>query len=179
MKAETGAIRRPRTLYGFGRMDVAGALSTRGRRKGCILFHARVIIFYMARAFTGRNIIAVRALFTLGALLSLCVSDTVGPRLLPLPASAGHAPASRQAVENASPAPSEGASKVVRVVMAAPSRKQEGAGHHSLHAIPHAGDGLVTPPSVLRTFLQTTCPPSPASSAVVTRPPGRAPPPSV
>lgn len=151
----------------------------RESRRACILFHAPVIIFYMARAFTWQSHLAVRALFTLGALLSLCVSDTVGPRLLPLPAVAAYSAASTQAAENASPAPSGGASKVVRVVMAAPARKQEGAGNHSLHAIPHADGGLVTPPGVVHSFLQTTCPSSPASSAVATRPPGRAPPPSV
>lgn len=123
--------------------------------------------------------LSLRALIIFCALLSLCVSDTVGPRLLPLPAAAAHSASHTQTVEDASPAPSGGASELVRVVMAAPARKHDGAGHHSLHAIPHADVRLVTPPGIALTYLQTTCPPSPASSAAVTRPPGRAPPPSV
>ena len=179
MKAETGTGRCPQTCYGFDRTDVAGAFPTRDRGKACILFPSPVITLYMARVFTMRNPIAVRALFTLGALISLCVSDTVGPRLLPLPASATRAAAVPQAVEGASRAPLGNTSQVVRVAMAAPTPKQEGAGRHSLHLIPHADVELVTPPCVARTFLQTTSTPSPAASAAVTRPPGRAPPPSV
>lgn len=138
-----------------------------------------VIIFYMARAFIRQSPLAVRALFTLGVLLSLCVSDTVGPRLLPLPAVAAHAAAHPLTVEAFSTAPSEPNPTVVRVAMAAPARRQEGAGHHLLQAATPACGGHITPPGEARTFRQTTCSQSPISSAAVTRPPGRAPPLSV
>ena len=124
--------------------------------------------------------LSLRALVIFCALLSLCVSDTVGPRLLPLPGAASASAAGRQAVEGAdvTPAPSRGDSAVVRVAMAPPARKHAGAEHQPLHAVAHAAEGLVTPPADARALVQTTYSSVPASPAAVTRPPGRAPPPS-
>ena len=120
----------------------------------------------------------LRALFILGVLVSLCVSDTVGPRLLPLPALAGHAAADRQAVGGAdlTPLPSRGDSVVVRVVMAAPASKQVGREGHRLHVTARAPEGRIGNPGDLRLLIKDTSPPALASSAAVRRPPGRSPP---
>src|SRR3712207_9309585 len=82
----------------------------------------------------------LRALVIFCALLSLCVSDTVGPRLLPLPGAASVLAAGVHAAGGAdvTPAPSRGGSAVVREAMAPPARKHPGAEHHSLHEIGRA-----------------------------------------
>ena len=122
----------------------------------------------------------LRALVIFCALLSLCVSDTVGPRLLPLPGAASVLAAGVHAAGGAdvTPAPSRGGSAVVREAMAPPARKHAGAEHNSLHVAARAAEPLVTPPADARAFIQTTYTPVPVSPAVTTRPPGRAPPPS-
>ncbi len=121
----------------------------------------------------------MRALVIFCALLSLCVSDTVGPRLLPLPGAVSVSAAVWQAVEgdDVTPAPWHGDSAAVRVAMAPPARKQAGAEHQPLHATAaHAAEGLVTPPADASAFIPTAYSSVPASPAAVTRPPGRAPP---
>ncbi len=52
----------------------------------------------------------LRALLVLATLVSLCVSDTVGPRLLPLPGAAASHAANGRALEavNVTPASSAG-----------------------------------------------------------------------
>lgn len=127
-----------------------------------------------------KRVHSFRALLIFGALVALCVSDTVGPRLLPLPVAAGHEAMDWQASEDAdvTPAPSPGDSLVVRVAMVAPTRKLADGEHH-LHITAHAAAGHIKPPGSARPFVKATYSPAPASSAVVSRPPGRAPPPSV
>lgn len=122
--------------------------------------------------------LSLRALVIFCALLSLCVSDTVGPRLLPLPATMESAAADRQAVEGAdvTPAPSRGGTAAVREVMAPPARKQAGAERHTLHVTTAVAEGLVKPPAEVPSSPRATYSPAPQSSAAVTRPPGRAPP---
>jgi hypothetical protein len=123
----------------------------------------------------------LRALLIIGALVSLCVSDTVGPRLLPLPVATGHAASERQPLENIeiTSAPSGGNSIVARESMAAPARKQAGAERHSPHVASHAACGLFLPTFDAVAFTHTTCALILPSSAKTTRPPGRAPPLSV
>lgn len=135
----------------------------------------------MAGVSTKHSPLAVRVLITLGALLSLCVSDSVGPRLLPLPAASERAAERRQAFDAAdvSHAPARECPAVVRVAMAAPARKQAGAEQQPLHVAAHAAEGLISPAPDAGPFAQTTYSPIHATTATATRPPGRAPPPSV
>ncbi len=125
--------------------------------------------------------LGLRAFVVVCALLSLCVSDTVGPRLLPLPGATAHTGVVRQAVEGTdlTPAPSRGDSAVVREAMAPPARKEAGRERHTLHVTAGVDEALVRPPVGVPSSARTTYPPAPQSSAAVTRPPGRAPPFSV
>src|SRR3712207_2600339 len=108
--------------------------------------------------------LSLRALVIFCALLSLCVSDTVGPRLLPLPGAASVS-VGQQAVEGAdvTPAPSRGGSAVVREAMAPPIRKHAGAEQQPLHATAHAAEGLITPPADACALVHTTYSSVPAS----------------
>lgn len=127
--------------------------------------------------------LGLRALIVLAALASLCVSDAVGPRLLlPQPgAAAARAAAYQAAFEegDVTPAPSREHPGLARVTMAVPARKQAGAEHHSPHIHTHAAEPFAAPTCGALTFGQSTYSPAHTSSAAVTRPPGRAPPPSV
>lgn len=122
----------------------------------------------------------LRALLVLAALVSLCVSDTVGVRLLPLTGDVTSSTTTRQSFEDAAvtSAPSSETSGPARVTMAAPARKSVGAEHRSAHVAARAAEEHVTPPSDAGAFSQTTHSPLPASPPALTRPPGRAPPPS-
>jgi len=136
----------------------------------------------MAGVSAKKSTLSVRALVVLGALLSLCVSDSVGPRLLPLPAVSERAHVQRQAFEvaDASSAPAREHPTVVRVAMTAPARKQAGdAQQHTQYVEASAAESLVTPTDDARSLTQTTYSPTYATPAAITRPPGRAPPPSV
>lgn len=146
-----------------------------------ILFRTPLISFYMAGKFTRQGSLAMRVLITLGALLSLCLSDTVGPRLLPLPAADEYAATARHVFGDAgvSPVHPRGEPETVRVAMAQPARRQAGAEQSHLHVTAHAAAGLIKLPVAAPTSFQTACPLVAATSAATTRPPGRAPPPSV
>src|SRR5919112_1139358 len=89
--------------------------------------------------------LSLRALVIFCALLSLCVSDTVGPRLLPLPGVVTSVAADRQALEgtNVTPTPSRGETAVVRVAMAPPVRKEAGGEQHTLHVAAGVAKALV------------------------------------
>ena len=125
--------------------------------------------------------LSLRALIIFCALLSLCVSDTVGPRLLPLPGAAITTAADRHALEgfDVTPTPSRLATAVVREVMAPPVRKEAGGERQALHVTAIVAEALVRLPVGISSFAWTTHSPAPQSSAAVTRPPGRAPPLSV
>ncbi len=125
--------------------------------------------------------LSVRALVIFYALLSLCVSDTVGPRLLPLPEAAARTAADRQAVESTglNPTPSRGDSAVAREAIAPAARRQAGTQRHSLHVAAGVAEGLVEPPTFLPSSARAGYSSAPQSSAALTRPPGRAPPLSV
>lgn len=135
----------------------------------------------MASGTYEKRALSLRALVIFCALLSLCVSDTVGPRLLPLPEAAARPAAALRAAEGAdvTPAPSHGDTAFVREAMAAPARKQAGSQGHALHVTADLAERLVRPPAEIPSLTRTTRTPAPRSSAATTRPPGRAPPPSV
>jgi hypothetical protein len=118
-----------------------------------------------------------RALLVLGVLLSLCASDNVGPRLLPLPVSAESAAAARQLDqgESAARAPSRGRAFRARVEMAQAPKSRAGAGRQLTHAAATPKLGLTKPPAARH---PRGGPYSPVgeSSADYSRPGGRAPP---
>ena len=124
---------------------------------------------------------AARVLIILCALLSLCVSDTVGPRLLPLPEAAARSAAGWHAIEgiDVTPTPSRGDSTFIREAMSSPARKQAGAERHTLHVTAGVAKTLVRPPAEIPSSVRTTYAPAPLSSSAATPPPGRGPPLSV
>ncbi len=125
--------------------------------------------------------LSLRAFVVICALLSLCVSDTAGPRLLPLPGAVATAAADRQglAASDVTPVPSRQDTAVVREAMAPPTRKVAGGERHTLHITAGVAKALVSPPVGVPSSVRATFSPAPQSSAAVTRPPGRAPPLSV
>ena len=165
----------------FGRLERTNAFSTQAPARACILFRAAHIIYFMAGVSTNKRPLALRALVVLGALLSLCVSDSVGPRLLPLPAASERTPVQGQAYEfaDASSAPTREHPAIVRVAMAAPARKQAHDVQHTQHVTASAAQSLIKPTNDARSFTQTTYSPVQATPVAVRRPSGRAPPPSI
>jgi hypothetical protein len=121
-----------------------------------------------------------RAILIIGALLSLCLSDTVGPRLLPLPVSEIVTVASAEVHQGtefaalSAPAPTKGASP--RIEMAATAQNRAGADHKHGQVATHAlRDVCYAPPGIILDGLGTYQPLY-TLSALVSRPPGRAPP---
>jgi hypothetical protein len=121
---------------------------------------------------------ATRILIILGVLVSLCVSDNVGPRLLPLPTVSEPAsttgPSERgQAASRTTP---QGRTNGARVEMASAPQGRGGVESKSPHAAAHAPKFELAvppaPPSQRRELYQ----PSAESSAPFSRPKGRAPP---
>ena len=119
---------------------------------------------------------ATRALLVLGVLVSLCVSDNVGPRLLPLPSSPEltSAPGLFDLGQAASPTSSHGRNTGSRVVSASQSRA--GAERLSPQAAALAPKFELAAPSAPYSLRREPYPPSAESSAPFSRPKGRAPP---
>ncbi len=121
---------------------------------------------------------AARILIILGVLVSLCVSDNVGPRLLPLPTVSEPASTTgpSEPGEAGSPTPSQCRTNGARVEMASAPQGRAGAVSKSPHAAAHSPkfDLAVpaAPPSRRRELYQ----PAAESSAPFSRPTGRAPP---
>lgn len=120
-----------------------------------------------------------RALLIIGALVSLCVSDGVGPRLLPLPLSHGdiaYAEA-RQGFDPAAsraPAPTKGPGP--RVEMAAAPQNRAGAGQQQVQVAAHAPGGVFEAPARVVVGVAAEYRPLSPVAAPALRPPGRAPP---
>jgi hypothetical protein len=121
---------------------------------------------------------AARLLIILGALVSLCVSDNVGPRLLPLPPISELASASRtfDSGQAASGAPARGKSVGARVQMVTAPQSRAGVHRQSSQAVAHAPKFSLAVPAVPRPLRWEVYPPSAESSAPSSRPKGRAPP---
>ena len=118
-----------------------------------------------------------RALLIFGALVSLCVSENVGPRLLPLPASpevaAQGASDPGQTISRAS---SKGKSAGARVQIVSNPQSRAGVERHASVTATRAEKFDLAPPpnpAVLRRGLHPTVP---ESTAPFSRPKGRAPP---
>jgi len=121
---------------------------------------------------------AARLLVMLGALLSLCVSDNIWPRLLPLPpvpelASAPEAFDQRPA---ASGAPAHDKTEGARVEMVTAPQSRAWAQRQSSQAAAHAPKFALAAPTDPRPLRWEVHPPSAGSSAPFSRPKGRAPP---
>ena len=121
---------------------------------------------------------AARILIILGVLVSLCVSDNVGPRLLPLPtvsetASTPGPPARGQA---ASRTPAHSRSHGARVEMVSAPQSRAGAERQSPHVAAHAPKFELVIPFLPPSTGRGLYPPPAESSAPFSRPKGRAPP---
>ena len=121
---------------------------------------------------------AARILLILGVLLSLCVSDNVGPRLLPLPPApeSVSAPLPSDRGQAASRAPSHGRTSSARVEMVSAPQSRAGAERQSPHAAAHTPKLELAIPSAQHSLRRELYPPLAESSAPFSRPKGRAPP---
>lgn len=120
---------------------------------------------------------AARVFIILGVLVSLCVSDNVGPRLLPLPSVSelASAPGAFNPGEAASRAPARGRTEGARVEMVTAPQSRAGAERQSPHAVGAPKFELAVPPAP-RSVRREIYPPTAESSAPFARPKGRAPP---
>jgi hypothetical protein len=121
-----------------------------------------------------------RALLIIGALISLCLSDTVGPRLLPLPTS--ELATTAEALGRPGPAPAASrtppSSKSLgpRVDMAATSQNRAGADHKHMQVAAHSPRSVLQAPAGIILSTLNVFKPLYSLTAQVSRPPGRAPP---
>lgn len=122
-----------------------------------------------------------RALIILGVLFSLCVSNNVGPRLLPLPSLAASASAVKQVslYTTASHLPTQDGTDTFRVAIAAPTNKRAGAETTPLPLATHAPQGGFVPPATFGDKEWFVYSSHLVTSPSVSRPRGRAPPLSV
>lgn len=120
-----------------------------------------------------------RALLIIGALVSLCLSDGVGPRLMPLPVSEA-ATASADVQQSNAPAatrvPSPVKGSIPRVEMAATAQNRAGARHQQVQTATHAPQGMSDAPAVIILKVRGAYWPLLSFTTPVSRPPGRGPP---
>lgn len=121
---------------------------------------------------------AARLLIILGALVSLCVSDNVGPRLLPLPpvSELASVPGAFDRRLAASGAPAQDKTEGARVEMTTAPQSRSGAHRQSSQAAALAPKFGLAAPAAPRPLGWVVYPPSAESSAPFSRPKGRAPP---
>ncbi len=121
---------------------------------------------------------AARVLIILGVLVSLCVSDNVGPRLLPLPPipELASGPSLTGSGQAASRAPSRGRTAGARVEMVSAAQSRAGAERQSPQAAAHSPKFELAVPSTHNSLKRESYPPLGESSAPFSRPKGRAPP---
>ena len=121
---------------------------------------------------------AARVLLILGVLVSLCVSDNVGPRLLPLPLTAEltSAPVPSDQGQAASRTPSHGGTIGARVEMVSAPQSRAGADRQSPHAAAHTPKFELAVPSAPHSLRRELYPSLAESSVPFSRPKGRAPP---
>ncbi|MBD0373005.1 MAG: hypothetical protein ICV60_19335 [Pyrinomonadaceae bacterium] len=132
----------------------------------------------MARETTNLRIMRMRALIILGVLFSLCVSNNVGPRLLPLPSLAASASAVKQVslYTTASHLPTSDATDTFRVAIAAPANKRAGSETTPLPLAKHAPQRSLPPLGNPGRFVYSS---HLVTSPSLSRPRGRAPPLSI
>jgi hypothetical protein len=132
----------------------------------------------MARDAAITELRATRVLLILCALASLCVSDNVGPRLLPLPPAPEvvSRPLPSDRTPATSPAPSQGRTDDARVEMAPAPQSRVGAERQSSQAVTHTPKCELAAPPARPLPGWEDCQPSAESTAPFSRPKGRAPP---
>lgn len=161
-----------------GLKDRAGAL-TRTLTGGVEHpFPITVHLYYVARDAAMTNFTATRVLLILCALVSLCVSDNVGPRLLPLPpaAEAVSLPLPSDGTPATSPTPSQRETDDARVEMAPAPQSRVGAGRHSSQGAAHTLKFELDAPPARPLPGWEDYQHSAESTAPLSRPKGRAPP---
>jgi hypothetical protein len=121
---------------------------------------------------------AARILIIFGALVSLCVSDNVGPRLLPLPpvSELASVPGASDRRPAASGAPAQDKTEGARVEMVTAPQSRSGAHRQSSQAAALAPKFALAVPTAPRPLRWEVHPPSAESSTPFSRPKGRAPP---
>ena len=121
---------------------------------------------------------ATKVLLILVVLVSLCVSDNVGPRLLPLPpiAVAASTPGPADHGLARSPAPSHDRAGGARVEMLSATQRRAGAERQSPQVAAHSPKFELVVPSRPHSLREESYPPSAESPAPFSRPKGRAPP---
>jgi hypothetical protein len=122
--------------------------------------------------------LSLRALVVFCALLSLCVSDNVGPRLLPLPHGPGLAPtpAPFDPGQAAAPGPSHGRTEGRRVEMVSAPQSRAGAERQTTQSAALAPKFELAAAPAPRSLRRELYPPSGQNSAPFSHPKGRAPP---
>ena len=120
----------------------------------------------------------LRAFFIVGALISLCVSDNIGPRLLPLPVAPESSTATAQGSQDdaASCLTASGASACFRVPIIAQVHKRGSLQPQPPPPVTHAPTCSFAQPGDVRTSSHNPHAPLRITSAPVLRPSGRAPP---
>ena len=119
-----------------------------------------------------------RALLIIGALISLCLSDSVGPRLLPLPAlqRVTASTEARQSIEPAgSPTPTPTKGLGPKVEMAAAPQNRAGAGDRQVQVATLALGGAFEAPGYTTLDVTAAYGPLLPFTALTSSPPGRAP----
>ena len=131
----------------------------------------------MAKDAARTRLTAARVFIILGVLVSLCVSDNVGPRLLPLPSISERVPTPRalDQGEAASRAPARARIDGARVEMVTAPQSRAGAERQSPQAAGAPKFELAVPPAP-RSQRRGLYPLSAELSAPFARPKGRAPP---
>lgn len=119
-----------------------------------------------------------RAVIIVGALLVLCVSDNVGPRLLPLPSLPELASTPKQTDRGrvVSRSPSQGRTTGARVEMVSAPQGRAASERQSPHAAAHAPKFDLAAPLAPASPSPELYQPSGERSAPFSRPKGRAPP---
>jgi hypothetical protein len=121
-----------------------------------------------------------RALLIIGALISLCLSDTVGPRLLPLPVSELGTTASAEGWAGPEPAasrtPSHTKGSSPRVEMVATAQIRTGADNKHVQVAVRTPRHVLEAPTDILLDAPNAYQPLYSLTAQVSRPQGRAPP---
>ena len=121
-----------------------------------------------------------RALLIISALVSLCLSDGVGPRLMPLPVSEAAISSAAEVRQSNAPAASGVPSPVKvsspRVEMAATAQNRAGDRHQQVQTATHAPQGIFKAPAVIILRVHGADGPLLTFTAPISRPPGRGPP---
>jgi hypothetical protein len=141
------------------------------------MFCVKVRITEMTLKTTRLRLTGPRALLIVIALVSLCVSDNIGPRLLPLPVSPEFSTAATQgSQDDASPLPASGESTCFRVPIIAQIHKRGSLQPEPPPPATHAPGHAPAQPVNARTSSQRPSASLLVTSVPVSRPSGRAPP---